>query len=80
MTAYLSEREDPTPYYKDVTLRVYREENLVPAIRKALYDEKTREELKKAGKKFVSEHAYKQDGKATERVTRLIEGMMKKRQ
>jgi hypothetical protein len=78
VTVRLGEREDPTPYHKEVTLRVYRDENLVPAIRKALYDEKTREKLRKAGNKFVSEHVYKQDGKATERVTSLIEEMIKR--
>jgi len=80
VTVHLSEREDPTPYYKDVTLRVYREEDLVPAIREALYNEKTREKIKKAGKKFVYQHAYKQDGRATERVADLIEEMIKGKQ
>jgi hypothetical protein len=78
VTVHLSKKEDPTPYYKYVTVRVYREENLVPAIRKVLYDEKTREDLKKAGKKFVYEYVYKQDGKATERMVNLVEKMIKK--
>lgn len=80
VTVHIGKREDPTPYYRDVTLRIYREENLVPAIREALYDEKTREKLKKAGKKFVYQHAYKQDGRATERVADLIEEMIKGKQ
>jgi len=80
VTVHLSGREDPAPYYKDVTLRVYGKKDLVPAIREALYDEKTREKLKKAGKKFVYQHAYKQDGKATERVADLIEEMIKAKQ
>jgi hypothetical protein len=71
--------EDPVPYYKEVTLRVDKEEDLAPAIRKALYDEKTREKLKKERKKFISKHVYKQDGKATERLIGLIERMIKKR-
>lgn len=79
VTVHLSESKDPAPYYKDVTLRVYTEEDLVPAIRNALYHEKTREKLKKAGKKFVLEHAYKQDGKATERVANVIEEMILRR-
>ena len=70
--------EDPIPYYKEVTLRVDKEEDLAPAIRKALYDEKTREKLKKERKKFISKYVYKQDGKATERVIGLIERMIKK--
>jgi hypothetical protein len=59
-----------------VTLRVYKEEDLGPAIKKILYDDKVREALKQAGAKFVFEHAYKMDGRATERVTDLIEKMM----
>ena len=72
--------EDPTPYYKGVTLRVDKEKDLYPAIRKALYDEKTREKLEKERKKFVLGYAHVQDGKATERVISLIEGMIRKRQ
>jgi len=79
VSMHLSRSEDPTPYYKEVTLRVYREEDLVPSIRKALYDEETKEKLKEAGRKFVYKHAYKQDGKATERVVNLIEEMVRKR-
>jgi len=73
----LSKIRDDTPYYQKVTLRVYSGKNLVPAIKKALFDEKTREMLKKLGKKIASEHEYKHDGKATERVTSLIERMTK---
>ena len=79
VSMHLSKSEDPTPYYKEATLRVYREEDLAPAIRKALFDEKTRKKLKKARKKFISKHAYKQDGKSTERVVGLIEEMIKRR-
>ena len=80
VTLHIGKKEDPTPYYKDVTLRIYREEDLVSAIREALYDEKTRDKLKKAGKKFVYQHAYKQDGRATERVADLIEEMIEGKQ
>ena len=78
VTAYLAKGRDPAPYFKEVTLRVYRKEDLGPAIRKALYDAKVREALKRAGAKFVFEHTYKIDGKATERVASLIEKMIKK--
>jgi hypothetical protein len=74
----MGEGEDPTPYYKEVTLRVSSEADLIPAIKKALYDEKTIEKIKAEGKKFVYDHAYKQDGKATERLVDLIERMIKK--
>jgi CDP-glycerol glycerophosphotransferase (TagB/SpsB family) len=79
VTAFLSEGKDPTPYFNEVTLRVYSESDLGPAIRKTLYDDKTREALKQSGAKFVFEHAYKVDGKATERVVRLMEQMMEKK-
>jgi len=79
VTVHLSKVRDPTPYFKNVTLRVYREEDIVPAIRKSLYDEKAREQLKKAREKFFMEHAFKQDGRATERVVNVIEEMIQKR-
>ena len=79
VTAFLSKGKDPTPYFREVTPRVYREEELGPEIRKALYDDTVRERLRRAGAKFVFEHAYKMDGKATERVTDLMEKMMEKK-
>jgi hypothetical protein len=79
VTAFLSKGKDPTPYFREVTPRVYREEELGPEIRKALYDNTVRERLRRTGAKFVFEHAYKMDGKATERVTNLMEEMMEKR-
>lgn len=69
--------EDPAPYYKEVTLRINTKEDLVPAIEKALYDQNTREELRKRARNFTFNHAYKQDGKATERVVNLAEEMIK---
>jgi predicted glycosyltransferase len=79
VTAFLSKGKDPTPYFREVTPRVYREEELAPEIRKTLYDNTVRERLRRTGAKFVFEHAYKMDGKATERVTNLMEKMMEKR-
>ncbi len=69
--------EEPAPYYREVTLRVNRKEDLAQALREALYDEKTRKKLKKVGRKFTFKHTYKQDGKATERVASLIEQRIK---
>ena len=79
VTAFLSKGKDPTPYFREVTPRVYREEALGPEIRKALYDNTVRERLRQTGAKFVFEHGYKMDGEATERVTNLMEKMMEKR-
>ena len=80
VTLHLSKGQDPTPYFRGVTLRVYREEDLAPAIRKALYDEDEIKKLKKARERFVQEHAYTQDGRATERIANIIEEMTQKRQ
>jgi UDP-N-acetylglucosamine 2-epimerase len=79
VTAFLAKGNDPTPYFKEVTLRVYKEEGLGLEIKKALYDVKVRERLRQAGAKFVFEHAYKMDGKAAERVTDLIVKMVENR-
>ncbi len=79
VTAYLAGGTDPTPYFKEVTLRVYSAEDLSSAIRKALYDADTKELLKKSREKFVWEHAYKIDGKATERVVDIVEEMVSER-
>ena len=71
--------EDPAPYYREVTLRVDKKEDLILAIAKALHDESTRERLRKVGKNFAFNHTYRQDGKATERVVNLVEQMIKKK-
>jgi len=74
------ESADFAPHYKEVTLRVHKEDDLVSALNKALFNEKVKAKLKKAGEKFVTEHAYKRDGKATERVANLVEEMLKERE
>jgi CDP-glycerol glycerophosphotransferase (TagB/SpsB family) len=53
-------------------LGVYKEENLAPAIRKALYDPLVRKELEQNRKKFIEKHVYKRDGQASKRVAELI--------
>jgi len=57
-------------------LGVYKEEDIEPAIRKALYNENIRENLKRARARFVSEHCYQIDGEASERVAGLVEEMI----
>ncbi len=79
VTLHLGKGKDPAPFFKDVTFRVYKEEDLVPAIRKALYDEDETGKLRTARQKFVYDHHYRQDGKATERVADLVEEMIKRR-
>jgi hypothetical protein len=58
-------------------LGVYKAEDITPAIKDALYNEEIRKKLAEARKKFIYEHAYIQDGKASERVAKLIEQMIK---
>ncbi len=71
---------DPMPYAQSgAALGVYREKELLPAIKNALYDENTKNQLKEARKRFVYEHAYKVDGKSTRRVVELIEEMMSRK-
>ena len=73
----LSGEPDPVSYVKDgVALGVYREDALVPAVRDVLYNKEVRKKLSEARKRFVYEHAYIQDGKASKRVADLIMQMI----
>lgn len=61
------------PYVKSgAAIGVYRKEDLVPTIKDAYYNEAVRKKLAEARKNFIYEHAYIQDGKASERVANLI--------
>jgi hypothetical protein len=69
----LSGEPDAMPYVeKGIALGVYKKEDLVSAIKDALYNGKIREKLAEGREKFVYEYAYVQDGKASERVANLI--------
>lgn len=59
-----------------IAMEVKNLEELIPAIKDVLYNEDTRQKLADARAKFVYEHAYKQDGKASERVANLIVEMI----
>ncbi len=59
-------------------INVCKEEDLAPAIWKALYDPQIREELTQYRKKFINEHVYKLDGQASKRVAELIVELIKK--
>ena len=73
----LSGKPDFIPYAESgAALGVYRDQDIAPAIRKALYDRAVRQSLKRARAKFALEHCHKVDGKAGERVVRLIEQMI----
>jgi UDP-N-acetylglucosamine 2-epimerase len=73
----LSKMPDAVPYAgSGVAVAVYKEEDLLPTLEKVLYNSQFREKLEKNRKKFVYEHAYIQDGKASERVADLIMEMI----
>ena len=59
-----------------VAFGVYKEEDLKHAIEKLLKDDT---ELAKNRKKYIGNHLYKIDGKATERVIELVEEIIRKR-
>jgi UDP-N-acetylglucosamine 2-epimerase len=74
ITVNLTGMEDPIPFAESgAAIGVYDERNLIEALEKGLYDEASRNNLESAREKFVYEHAYKSDGKATARVVTLIE-------
>jgi CDP-glycerol glycerophosphotransferase (TagB/SpsB family) len=83
ITMDLTDRVVPHHAYKRLyaksgaAIGVYNEEDLVPAIRDALYNEEVRKRLAEARNKFVYEYVYKQDGKPSKRVADLIIQMMK---
>jgi len=57
---------------------VYKEEDLAPAIRKALHDLQVRKELEQNRKRFIEKHVYKANGQASKRVAELIIQLIKK--
>ena len=70
----LSGEPDIVEYVQDgVALGVYKEENLKLSIEKLLKDDS---ELAKSRAKYIEKYLYKIDGKATERVVKLIEEMI----
>jgi UDP-N-acetylglucosamine 2-epimerase len=74
ITVNLTGMEDPIPFAESgAAIGVHNEKNLIKALEKGLYDEASRKSLESAREKFVYEHAYKSDGKATARVVTLIE-------
>ncbi|RJS84625.1 glycosyltransferase [Methanophagales archaeon] len=78
ITVNLTGAPDQMPYAESgAAIGVYKEEDIAPAIHDALYNEEVRGRLAINMKKFVYEHAYRQDGKATERVVELIHNMIK---
>jgi len=73
----LTGQPDLVPYASSgAAIGVYREEDIAPAMRDALYNEDVRQRLAVNRKKFVYDYAYKQDGEASKRVAQLIRNMI----
>jgi len=77
VTINLGGTPDPFPYAANhVALDVYKEEDILPALRRVLYDRNTKEMLKESRPKFIKKYAYRLDGNATDRILSLIQEMM----
>lgn len=73
ITVNLTKRWDRVPYAeKEAAIGVYEEENLLPAIEKALTDQETISRLKIGRNRFLKEYAYEIDGKADVRLSNFI--------
>ena len=66
--------QEPDSIYvsRGVAIEVRKMDQLIPAIKDALYNEEVRTRLAEARKKFVYDQAYIQDGQALKRVADLI--------
>ena len=62
----------------NAVIEVYKKENLVSAIKDALFNEEVQMRLAVARKKFLYENAYLLDGKASYRIAKLIQTCVKK--
>jgi UDP-N-acetylglucosamine 2-epimerase len=78
ITVNLTGLKDPLPFAESgAAIGVYEEGDLEKAVRMGLYDEGVKEKLRRARQRFVLEHAYKKDGKASERVVELVGQMIR---
>jgi hypothetical protein len=69
----LTKREDRVPYAKNgAAIGVYRESDLIPAIKTALTDNEAIAQLKNKREKFIEDYAYALDGRAGERILSFI--------
>ncbi|MCX6709857.1 MAG: UDP-N-acetylglucosamine 2-epimerase, partial [Candidatus Woesearchaeota archaeon] len=72
--------EDTLPCVNDgAAIGVYKKENILPSIRKILYDKKTIKNLSLKRKSAVKKYAYRIDGMASKRIAELAENLALKR-
>jgi len=77
MTINLGLAPDPFPYAdNNVALGVYKEEDIMPSLRRILYDRNTKEKLRENRSKFIEKFAYRLDGNATDRILSLVQEMI----
>lgn len=62
----------PLFYKESGAIYVDKREDILPAIKKALYNQQTIDEMRKSMGRFVHEQAYLQDGQASRRIADLI--------
>lgn len=78
ITMDLTGRVVPNHEYKRLyaesgaAIGIYNGEDIIPAVRDALYNEEVRKKLAEARRKFVYGYVYKKDGHASKRVADLI--------
>ncbi len=74
----ISNRPFPIPWTESgAALSIYRTEDIPKILNKALFDKAAEKDMAIARKKFSYHYAYKQDGKATERMAQLVVDMVK---
>jgi len=73
----LSGEPDRENYVREnVALGVYTPETLINTIKKIFKDDDTVAQLKKCHKEYIEKYLYKNDGKSTERMLKLIESLL----
>lgn len=79
VTINLTGKPDMMAYAKSkAAIGVYKTKDIAPAIKKALYNKKTQNNLSRNRKRFVYQNCYKLDGNATKRVVGLVKGMVRR--
>ncbi|MFO8015578.1 MAG: CDP-glycerol glycerophosphotransferase family protein, partial [Candidatus Woesearchaeota archaeon] len=74
ITINLTGEPDMMPYAREgAALGVRRKEDIRPAILNVMGDKKTQHKLRKGRQRFIYGRAYKMDGKASQRVVKVIE-------
>jgi hypothetical protein len=70
-------RKDWMSFAQDgAALGVYHPEDVVPALKKALYDPRVRAELEEGMRVLFAAHCYRADGKAAERAVHIIKELL----